>query len=237
MKKNKSILLYPLFLFFLLSLAVFIGIKTNYSYINDISLEYLKSNSSSLNFTIVPYIGKELIDEKISTITDLENNSDLVAKIEVSEERIFKTKTLLTKCKIKKIYKSKNDLSENDYIYIYEPANYTFSYKSFNSTNGYNYMKTNNEYIVFLNNLNTPTNYKKSNIESLSYTFIDSSFAKFSINSDSKVIYVSNDILNTGKNYGNFIDYEYIFTSHDIENKYNNFRSEILNYYLNDRRN
>lgn len=231
----KNNLIYYLFFLLLLS-SVLIAIKTRFSYVNDMNLDYLNANSNQLQFAIVPSLENDLIDEHIQTITDLENNSNLVVRIEALDERSFKTKTLLTKCKIKEVYKGETSLLKNDYIYIYEPANFTFSYKSFISVNGYNYMKSNNEYIVFLNPLKVPQDYSKSNIDLLSFTFINSSFSKFLVNTDSRTIYIDKDTLDKGESYNNFISYEYIFTSPDIESKYIDLRNTILSKYIINRR-
>ncbi|SFD02981.1 hypothetical protein [Clostridium uliginosum] len=232
MRVKKCSILYAVVLIISLSTSVLVAIKTKSSYIDDINFNQLRANASLLNFIVSPSLKKDDISGSIKNLPELEDLSNVIAKIKVSNEREYKSKTLLTKCKIDELYKNDGTLSKDEYIYIYEPASYTFVYNSFKATNGYNYMKSDNEYIVFLNSLNAPKNYKKSEVESLTYTFVDSVSSKFSCNSTPSVISIDKSELDNGKKYSEVIQYEYIFNSKELEDKYLNINNDVFNKYI-----
>lgn len=98
-------------------IAIIVGIATRSSYINDIDISLLSSNSEKL------YVGIEDIQDKyfttdIITLDDLLENSDYVVKIKRTNETQIMERCLLTKCEVKKVYKTKDADKIHDYIYI-----------------------------------------------------------------------------------------------------------------------
>lgn len=224
---KKSNVIYIISLIALITFSLILAIYTKKSFINDIEFENLKLNSSRLNFIIAPSPDKNYVSGTLKTLEQLEDSSTLISKIKVTNNREYKCKTLLTKCKIEKVFKHSNNI-EDEYIYIYEPASFNFYYNSFKAVNGYNYMQTNDEYIVFLKELDMPNNYKKK-YDSPVYTFVDSACSKFNLQNGPSVLFIHPDDFKNGLPYNNVINYEYVFNSKDLYDIYLDIYHNLLN--------
>lgn len=216
--------------FFLVSLAVciIIGIFTKKSYIKDTDVNSLDKYSKSLIYTSKSYKSDYFIND-INTFDQLDNESDYVLKVKSTKDRKYVNKALLTKCEVIKSYKKKIDKA---YIYIYEPVDVSIKYELFISLWGYNFMKPENEYIVFLKDLKLPQGYKASHIEKLSFMYTNPEISKFNCGNEENTVLMNSEDIKDGKiSYNEVKNFEQIFSSKEQQNKYREFKSIVNNKY------
>lgn len=212
-------------------IAIIVGIATRSSYINDIDISLLSSNSEKL------YVGIEDIQDKyfttdIITLDDLLENSDYVVKIKRTNEIQIMERCLLTKCEVKKVYKTKDTDKIHDYIYIYEPATFSVQYNLFMTTGGYNFMNSQHEYIVFLKDLKIPDGYKASTIEENSFMFTNPQLSLFNCSQKNTTILIDESKYREGSITYNMIkDYDILFIYEEEKQIYDKIREQVISRY------
>lgn len=152
-KKNK----FFLFISLLISVSILLAMLTRFS-IKEISF------SSVLNeLKTYPFYLSYPQEVYLETFDDLEENSDVIALVEPTDEKKVLGDSIITKIKVKNSLKG--DIE--DYIYIVEPISLHYE-KYTNPTSryissifGYNFMKSDKEYIVLLNESNNIYNSKE----------------------------------------------------------------------------
>ena len=105
-------------------------------------------------------------NESNYSLDDMEKDSSLIARITVTNSREMSLRSTKTMVKIEEIYKDNSaNLSVGDCIYIIEPVSFVRGEEFY--TNGWQYLKTEDTYLIFLKNLGCIDGYK-----SVSYTHL-----------------------------------------------------------------
>lgn len=165
--------------------SILIGLKTkqsfNFSKNSDINIDnYIVYNSRDLSGYYSEINGKD----------DLVEKSEVILKVAMTNSREMVTRATLSKVKVVSVLKGKIP-NEND-IYIYEPYNIRTDNSSIYTYTGYLPMRSGEEYIVCLKQLEVPNGYKKTDKQEKSYMFINPIWGKYNVNDLS--IYVTNNL-------------------------------------------
>lgn len=228
MKKFKVVnLIFLLSLTLMSILGVYVGIQTKKSFkhvsFNEIMLQ---KNDFIMDKEMFPI-------KEIPNIKDLYNNSDTILKVTpINNSQIIVSENTLTKCKVIKNIKGEEQLDE---IYVYEdmyihtlwdgyPKPPTKMVYDINSFNGYNFMKQNNEYILFLNESENPFTTNDIPTFKLSY----STYSKYPASDD--YTYKIIDI-NKRYKYLDLYTYDIYFSNKTENNTYKNLFKSIVKSY------
>lgn len=228
MKKFKGVNLILLLSLTLMSiLGGYIGVQTKKSFkqvsFNEIILQ---KNDFIMDKEMFPI-------KEVPNIKDLYNNSDTILKVTpISNSQVIVSENTLTKCKVIKNIKGKEQLDE---IYVYEdmyihtlwygyPKAPTKMLYDINSFNGYNFMKQNNEYILFLNETENPFTNNDIPTFKLSY----STYSKYPDSND-----YTYKIIDIDKRYKylNLDKYDVYFSNKTENNAYKNLFKSIVKSY------
>ena len=154
---------------FLLVIAV--TIMTRFSFKGSVTLKQLQASNDLNDYTVQFGDDAEVNDvfKTINDYDDLKEKSKVIAKVHVTDERKLSANAVYTKVIVKDIYKSDQSFNKNDAIYIYEPVCFEEEFEIFDSSSGYQLMRTNDDYYVFLNELPTAERYVKSEKEKISF--------------------------------------------------------------------
>lgn len=174
---------YSLLWLFVLLCVVVMAVLTRKSFYGATTFKELSKNGNMDEYKIQIFEddGDQRIFSDINDFEDLKLNSNFIAKIRVTEDRMLFSHSVYTKALVETVYKSKQDDKENEIIYIYEPVDFDEDFEIFNSTNGYQLMKSGEVYYVFLNELQTVEGYHKSSDEMRTYTPSSTAFSVYPI--------------------------------------------------------
>ncbi|MCP1311701.1 hypothetical protein [Paenibacillus tyrfis] len=173
MKRNKFLLIFfPL----LILVCIFIGISTRLSYTDDIQLAGIQDGSSNPQINILSESESSYYDNKIEDLTQLRDQSDVIAIIEPTGKYIQLSYTIQAEVRIKESLKGQ--LQTNQTINIYQPG--FIKNQIYYSVQGYSLFRNNKEYIVFLKYPKYPEGFQKRKEDELKFLFVSSKFGKYS---------------------------------------------------------
>ncbi|WP_010503722.1 hypothetical protein [Paenibacillus elgii] len=166
-----------LFIFFLLLILVciFIGISTRLSYTDDIQLSGIQHGSSNPKINIMNNTDSFYYDNKIKDLTQLRNQSDVIAIIEPTGNYTQLSYTILAEVRIKKSLKGQ--LQAGQLVHIYEPG--FIANQIYFSVDGYSLLQNSKQYIVFLKHPKYPEGYQKKKEDDVKFLFVSSKFGKY----------------------------------------------------------
>lgn len=148
--KNKLKQMWLLFvIFFILIICIIMGIYVRHSFQNDVSPRmYIDNPRYKANIT-TNFNNCYILPEEIKDLDALENASDVIVKIKVNSEnkRYMHSMQTVTEADVMEIYKG--DI-EDEKIYILEPICYFKEGDYVMSTDGYYWLREDEEYIMFL---------------------------------------------------------------------------------------
>ncbi|MCB2360023.1 hypothetical protein [Clostridium estertheticum] len=159
-------------------LCLIIGFWVKNSFYNTVDSQNLEKEVS--NYTVAnldDFVGKLYFDNNIKKFSELQKESDLIVEIKLTGNRKLYEEATLTEVEVLKTYKGKE--KPKDKILIYEPV--FFGSDIYYTASGYNFMRKNNSYIIFLKNLKIPKGYKYKNDEAKTYLPVSTVFAKYNI--------------------------------------------------------
>lgn len=170
--------LYSIALILVFVSALIYGVFTKMSFYDDRQVGNLNDYA---HFSIALFEDNpEEFNENIKTIKDLENISDVIVKVKNVNKRESKSRAILSTVAVKEVIEG--ELLSNE-ILIYEPA-YFFRFKNeiMNgrfSTDGYQLLNGDEEYIMFLKKMEFPAGYKPTLEEEQTYVPISMLYGKF----------------------------------------------------------
>lgn len=163
--------------------------------------------------------------DEINDVQDILENSSLILKVKMSNNREILNQCILSEVKVEEVYKNNLDIKiekDND-IYIYEPI--SVQEDSIYLSDGYIPMNTEDEYILCLKPLKIPEKYVMSDKEKISFMYYNPIYGKKNINNN--LYYINED--NTGLKLSDLKEYNVILESKDVE-KYNNYNEIMMKY-------
>ena len=128
-------------------------------------------------------------EEKVkvrSNLNKLENESDLIIKANMTSRVQELEEYTLSEVKIIEVYKGDPSLV-GEKIKIYEPAIFIYYHQQYSSTDFYNLMDVNREYILFLKPLNYPKELNIKKEQTNSYFLSSTTYGKYDINSNNQI--------------------------------------------------
>ncbi|MEB2493727.1 hypothetical protein SOP93_21570 [Peribacillus frigoritolerans] len=216
----------------LLIIVSLFGYLTRQSF-QDNTIPYkLPSNLENATISIFDeesYINK-YFKNNLSTYNELKEQSDFIIIGEIIDDRTKFNSTLKTKVKVKEVLKSKQKLENIKSIIVYEPSE--FLYDTYYVNSGYNIMKTNQDYILFLRHLEVPNGYTYKNDESISFIPTSTYFGKYSLNNKNLISPINLEELNTLK-YKDLDNYEIITDNKEKIKIFNTIKEKAWNDFGN----
>lgn len=166
MTKNTKI--YFIGLLVLISVTVGYAVATKNSFTGDYHLNKIKKQYNLDNFVYSSIEDSEYFNASISTLDELEKDSDLIVKVKPNDGKLFYN-SIERQVKIVDIFSDKDSLKKGDTIYIQEPfsISYLKGMESMSSEKGYVLMNSNQEYILFLKHLDKVDGYKYKDNEKM----------------------------------------------------------------------
>lgn len=126
-------------------------------------------------------------NESNYSLNDMEKDSSLIARVTVTNSREMSLRSTKTMVKIEEIYKDNSaNLSKGDSIYIIEPASYVRGEEFY--TNGWQYLKTGDTYLIFLKNLGCVDGYKYTKEEEMSFMPVSEIYSKKNLSHDESCV-------------------------------------------------
>lgn len=151
MKKHKLKQMWLLFfIIFMLTTCVIIGIIVRHSFHNDVSPRmYIDNPRYKVRISSSAPNNCYILPEAVEDLNDLESPSEVIVKIKVNSnnERYMHSMQTVTEANVMEIYKG--DI-EDEKIYILEPVCYFKEGDFVISTDGYYWLREDEEYIMFL---------------------------------------------------------------------------------------
>lgn len=205
--------------------CIIIGVSVKNSFHNTVDPQNLEKEV--IYHTVVnldDFVGKLYFDNHIEKFSELQNESDLIVEIKLTDNRQLYSQATLSEAEVLETYKGK--VKPGDKILIYEPV--FFLNDAYFTASGYNLMKKNNSYIIFLKNLQIPKGYKYKNDEAKTYLPVSTIFAKYNIKltDKEKITYEPNTL-----KFGDVKDNEIISTDIKTVDQYNYFKLIVLKTY------
>ena len=178
MTKNTKI--YFIGLLVLISVTVGYAVATKNSFTGDYHLNKIKKQYNLDNFVYSSIEDSEYFDASISTLDELEKDSDLIVKVKPNDGKLFYN-SIERQVKIVDIFSDKDSLKKGDTIYIQEPfsISYLKGMESMSSEKGYVLMNSNQEYILFLKHLDKVDGYKYKDNEKMTYVPVSTRLSKY----------------------------------------------------------
>ena len=234
MIKTTKIYFLILSLFVLVCIAAGIVVKTSfkgYTQLTDL-VKHENINSYSVQVMKVEESDDNDYFSEIDNFKELQEKSGLILKVHVTNERtMYLQNTTKTKVVVKEIYKG--SAKKGQEIYVYEPAVLSYSVsKSYDSIGGYQLMKTNNDYYVFLQPLKVFKGYVKSAQENNTYLPSTIKYSVMRVNVGKQEILNQKKLENGEYNYGDVLDQEIITDNKQELVKYQEIKKEFINTYL-----
>lgn len=230
---NKKTKIYFLFLFITLLITIVFGIITKNSFKGNIYFKELLSEDNLDDYQVQVYPVNEYFDNNITDIHDLEKKSDLIAKVQVQENRKLFLQSTKTKVKIICKYYGSDDYKEGSIIYIEEPSVFLkLDSLTYDVTYGYQIMEDNKEYIVFLKNLEKVDNYKYKNDEKYTFIPVSTLYAKYPLEKEDVKVIEQSKVEQGECKYGDIKNNSILsFKLEEVE-KFKNFLDTIEQEYL-----
>ena len=126
-------------------------------------------------------------NESNYSVDDMEKDSSLIARITVTNSREMSLRSTKTMVKIEEIYKDNSaNLSVGDCIYIIEPVSFVRGEEFY--TNGWQYLKTEDTYLIFLKNLGCIDGYKYTKEEENSFMPVSEIYSKRNLTHDESCV-------------------------------------------------
>ena len=152
----------------------------------DLFRERILEEKKNDTITILTSHNKEDIESNYS-LDDMEKDSSLIARITVTNSREMSLRSTKTMVKIEEIYKDNSaNLSVGDCIYIIEPVSFVRGEEFY--TNGWQYLKTEDTYLIFLKNLGCIDGYKYTKEEENSFMPVSEIYSKRNLTHDESLI-------------------------------------------------
>ncbi|MDR2834195.1 MAG: hypothetical protein LBV67_10815 [Streptococcaceae bacterium] len=204
------------------------GLQTRKSFVDDVEIgNYL--NQEELKFSIrddVSDITQSFVDmESIKSVEDLEEVSPIIVKVKVNKEasRKMYSDDTLTTVEVLEVMKGQVDKKE---ILVFEPIdiNHLEGADYVNSTDGYNWMNDDEEYILYLRPLKA-ANYSKDKIVYLPTTTL---FSKYSNSQKSPVLLDQTKINNCTVKYSEIEANEVLITDYQMLEKFLQLKDQVI---------
>ncbi|MDO6657181.1 hypothetical protein [Anaerobacillus sp. 1_MG-2023] len=208
--------------------SIIFGLVTKNSFVeNDttnISKEY-ENSIVSLNDN--DEFSKKYFNNNIENIDQLIGESDLIVKGQVTNDRILFNQSLKTKIVINQVIKqTSGNVKSGNEVYVFEPS--YFLYDTYVVEAGYNIMKENEEYILFLKHLDVPKDYEYKNNEAITFLPTSTYFGKYNLDKkgNTKVLTNINQI-----SYEKVQNFGVISGNENLVSKFESFKQEIENEF------
>lgn len=215
-----------LFILILIGSAVY-GNKTANSFHDNTNVnELVKQSGVLLSLDDTGQFSSIYFNNNLLSFDQLENESELIVKVKLSQNRINYTQAVRTLVHVTDVFKG-NEVKIGDNIIIFEPSN--FLGLNYFSLDGYNLMRSDQEYILFLKHLKKPEDYHYTDDQAVTFMPISSYYAKYPMNSLSGEGYLSREDLDKGINYSSIKDWDIITTDQNKLKKYNEFKKIVIN--------
>ncbi|OAB36709.1 hypothetical protein PMSD_10310 [Paenibacillus macquariensis subsp. defensor] len=222
--------LYLISLVVLLLSAIFTSIITASSFNNDVDLDnHLDREDILLNLEESENYISIYFNNKIDSIEELVNQSKFILKVKATKKRTNFSRSIHTAVQVLELYKG-DGITTGSEIYIYEPS-YFFG-SNYLSFGGYQIMEEGEEYIVFLDHLQVPDNYKYKGNEAISFLPISTYFGKFPTNQvDTNDQILTKNETDNGVNYTKINNWDIITTNKEISAFYNKLKQLVFLKY------
>jgi len=215
-----------LFILILIGSAVY-GNKTANSFHDNTNVnELVKQSGVLLSLDDTGQFSSIYFNNNLSSFDQLENESELIVKVKLSRNRINYTQAVRTLVHVTDVFKG-NEVKIGDNIIIFEPSN--FLGLNYFSLDGYNLMRSDKEYILFLKHLKKPEAYHYTDDQAVTFMPISSYYAKYPMNSLSGEGYLSREDLDKGINYSSIKDWDIFTTDQNKLKKYNELKKIVIN--------
>lgn len=155
---------------------------------------------------------------EVSSSTNLEDESQYIIKGKATGKREVLTETVLTEIEVIEVIKGN---IQEKIISIYEPIG--ISYNTLSSNNGYNFIKSDKEYILCFKDSKYTDN----------YLYVSSFCAKFPLEYKEEEFAIINEDIFAEPNifYENYKNYEQIFKSEEKKNIYFEQYNKLISKY------
>lgn len=170
---------------------------------------------------------------KIDNADTIFNESPIIAKVKMTNEREYLNQCILSTVDIVKVYKNTTNINLTNEMYIYEPTDVRSNELVMYTTNGYIPMISDNEYIVFLTPLKVPDGYRMSSVEEKSFMFYNAEMGKVSVNKLEPYITGEFDLtqmINNLVSYKDLINYDVILDE-SKSTTYKEFKEKVYKNY------
>ncbi|WP_044742739.1 MULTISPECIES: hypothetical protein [unclassified Anoxybacillus] len=225
MKMNKGIkILYIVTMCLLIGSIVF-GILTKKSFTdNTIPLNLSKFKNASISINDEENITDKYFSNDINNLKELMNKSDLIVKGQISDVRKNYNQALKTKFKVNQIIKSDEKSKNITYIYVFEPSNFHFN--NYVIVSGYNVMKENEEYLLFLKHLDVPDGYKYKHDEAITFIPVSTYYGKYQLSGNAATQKIEIDKVEELK-YSDIENYEVVTENSEVLQTFNYLKKEV----------
>ncbi len=225
LKMNKGIkILYIVTMCLLIGSIVF-GILTKKSFTdNTIPLNLSKFKNASISINDEENITDKYFSNDINNLKELMNKSDLIVKGQISDVRKNYNQALKTKFKVNQIIKSDEKSKNITYIYVFEPSNFHFN--NYVIVSGYNVMKENEEYLLFLKHLDVPDGYKYKHDEAITFIPVSTYYGKYQLSGNAATQKIEIDKVEELK-YSDIENYEVVTENSEVLQTFNYLKKEV----------
>lgn len=210
-----------------------LAFKIRNSFIRDTDI-YSFINDNSIIYTSDKYeedITKSFVKNKnIQNLKALEDISPIIVRVKVDDSapRDLYEGTTLTKVIVEEVYKGS---LEKEYIYLFEPFD-VFEGENSNrfiySIDGYNILKNDSEYVLFLKSMKDSTYTSERNI----YLPTTTSLSKYKVENKDVSTVDKYKLENNSIKYRDVEDLDIITSDENTMNKYNEIKDEVIKKYV-----
>lgn len=230
MKKKNT--LYSISVVLIILVAAIYGGMTKASYVDDTDVTSQMEEASQRVVSIDDaglYVDS-YFNNNIDSYEDLLEQSILVARVQPTARRVNYSLSVLSTVDVIEVMKGDKSL-EKKTIEVYEPANF-LNRRGYISVGGYNLMKNDKEYILFLEYLKTEPEYpNKDEVEKLGYKPVSSLYAKYPIDREAITQVLNRDTVDTSQlSYDQVIDYDILTYEDTILEKYRRMKETVLEH-------
>lgn len=229
---TKSTKIYFLAILILISVTTVYAVITKYSFTGDYNLSKIKEQYDLDNFMYSNNEDSVYFNNSITSLYELEKNSDLIVKVQLLDNSILYYNSIETPVKIVDVYSNNANLKKGDIIYIQEPISITYlnNMENITSIRGYVLMNTNHEYILFLKHLDKVDGYKYKNNEEITYIPVSTRFGKYC--KEEKPKFIDQSQIDSGEiYYRDFKNSSAVFIDNEELIKYNSVSLQVYDKY------
>lgn len=203
-----------------------VGKGQNYGERNpDVLLEQKQDFSIQLS---EGFYDEYFLNAKNITLQQMKNRADIIVTASVSDEREMGQYSTNTKVIIDKVWQSKDGtVKEGNKIWIEEPA--TISWEHSFCTDGYQIMKKNRKYLLFLMHLPCIEGYRYNKREARTYTVVSEYYGKYCVTGEEKIS-LYGDVGEEGLEYKDVADYAIFSEKEEVIKRYVAFADEVKKY-------